>query len=126
MRAAILDKYGAIDSVRIGELDPPKVAAATILVRVVAAAINPADYKVVHGKDGGGFLHAKNFPTAIGFDFSGVVEQVGANVQGRSIGDLKASVQETFPLSDITTALSALESGSVRGKLIVRISEQAR
>ncbi len=51
MRAAILDKHGAIDSLRIGELDPPKVAADTILVRVVAAAINPADFKVVHGKD---------------------------------------------------------------------------
>lgn len=87
MRAAILDKHGAIDSLRIGELDPPKVAADTILVRVVAAAINPADFKVIHGKDGGGFLHAKNFPTAIGFDFSGVVERVGANVQGRSMGD---------------------------------------
>ena len=36
---------------------------------------------------GGAFLHAKNFPTAIGFDFSGVVEEVGANVRGRSVGD---------------------------------------
>jgi len=87
MRAAILDKYGAIESLRIGELAPPEITAGTILVRVIAAAINPADYKVVHGKDGGGFLHAKNFPTAIGFDFSGVVEQVGANVQTRSVGD---------------------------------------
>jgi D-arabinose 1-dehydrogenase-like Zn-dependent alcohol dehydrogenase len=38
-------------------------------------------------------------------------------------GDLKASVEETFPLSDIHTALSALDSGRVRGKLAVRIDE---
>ena len=87
MRAAILDKYGAIESLRIGEIEPPKVTDSTILVRVCAASINPADLKVICGKDGGGFLHAKNFPTAIGFDFSGVVEQVGANAQGRAVGD---------------------------------------
>ncbi len=87
MRAAILDKYGAIESLRIGEIEPPKVTDSTILVRVCAASINPADVKVIRGKDGGGFLHAKNFPTAIGFDFSGVVEQVGANAPGRAVGD---------------------------------------
>jgi len=87
MRAAILDKYGAIETLRIGEIEPPNVTDRTILVRVCAASINPADLKVIRGKDGGGFLHAKNFPTAIGFDFSGVVEQVGANAQGRAVGD---------------------------------------
>ncbi len=87
MRAAILDKYGAIEDLRIGEIERPKLTDSTILVRVCAASINPADLKVIRGKDGGGFLHAKNFPMAIGFDFSGVVEQVGANVQGRAIGD---------------------------------------
>ena len=82
MRAAILDKHGSIDDLRIGEIDPPELTADTILVRVRAASINPADLKFIRGKDGGGFLHAKNFPTAIGFDFSGVVEQRGANAQG--------------------------------------------
>ncbi len=38
-------------------------------------------------------------------------------------GVLKPSVEETFPLSDIHTALSALDSGRVRGKLAVRIEE---
>ncbi len=87
MRAAILDKNGTLDSVRIGEIDPPKVRPSTIVVRVRAASVNPADLKVVRGKEGGGFLHAKNFPTAVGFDFSGVVEKVGAKVQARSVGD---------------------------------------
>ncbi len=87
MRAAILDRNGPIDSIRIGEIEPPRTGHGTILVRVHAAAINPADLKVVSGKDGGAFLRAKNFPGAIGFDFSGVVEEVGANVRGRSVGD---------------------------------------
>lgn len=87
MRAAILDSVGAIENVRIGEIEPPKVTDGTILVRVRAASVNPADLKVIRGKDGGGFLHAKNYPTAIGFDFSGVVERVGANARGRAVGD---------------------------------------
>ena len=87
MRAAILDKHGPIDGVRVGEIEPPRLRSGAVLVRVVAAAVNPADFKVVSGKDGGSFLHAKNFPTAFGFDFSGVVEEVGARVRGRKPGD---------------------------------------
>jgi NADPH:quinone reductase-like Zn-dependent oxidoreductase len=87
MRAAILDENGPIDNLRIGEMESPQVGTDAILVRVHAAAVNPGDLKVVSGKDGGAFLHAKNFPTAIGFDFSGVVEKVGARVRSRSVGD---------------------------------------
>jgi NADPH:quinone reductase-like Zn-dependent oxidoreductase len=37
-------------------------------------------------------------------------------------GGLNASVEKTFSLSDIAGGLSALQSGSVRGKLAVRVS----
>lgn len=87
MRAVILDRNGPIESLRVGDLDEPSVGPDEILVRVHAAAVNPADLKVVSGKDGAAFIHAKRFPTAIGYDFSGVVERVGADVQGRSVGD---------------------------------------
>ncbi len=87
MRAAMLHGNGHLDSVRMGEIDAPTMGKDEILVRVRAAAINPADLKVISGTDGGAFLHAKNFPTAFGFDFSGVVEVVGGDVQGRSVGD---------------------------------------
>lgn len=87
MRAVILDRNGPIDGLRIGEMDPPSISAEDILVRVQAAAVNPADLKVVSGKVGAAFIHARNFPTVIGYDFSGVVEQVGANVRTRAVGD---------------------------------------
>jgi NADPH:quinone reductase-like Zn-dependent oxidoreductase len=87
MRAAVLDRNGPLESVRIGEIEAPAMGRDEILVRVRAAATNPADMKVVTGKNGGGFLHAKNFPMTFGFDFSGVVEAVGGDVQGRSVGD---------------------------------------
>jgi NADPH:quinone reductase-like Zn-dependent oxidoreductase len=87
MRAVILDRNGPIESPRVGELDPPEAGPDDMLVRVRAASVNPADLKVVTGKDGAAFIHAKRFPMAIGYDFSGVVEKVGANVRARSAGD---------------------------------------
>ncbi|MGD8606737.1 MAG: alcohol dehydrogenase catalytic domain-containing protein, partial [Myxococcales bacterium] len=87
MRAVILDRNGPIESLRVGELDPPEAGPDDMLVRVRAASVNPADLKVVTGKDGAAFIHAKRFPMAIGYDFSGVVEKVGANVRARSAGD---------------------------------------
>ena len=87
MRAALLDRNGPLESVRVGEIDAPPMGKDEILVRVYGAATNPADLKVVTGKDGGAFVHAKNFPTSFGFDFSGVVEAVGSGVRGRSVGD---------------------------------------
>ncbi len=87
MRAAVLERNGPIENIRVAELPPPKHGSGDVLVRVHAAAINPADLKVVSGKDGGGFIHAKSFPMTIGFDFSGVVEEVGMRLRGLKPGD---------------------------------------
>jgi len=87
MRALILRKNGPIDSPSLGELPPPQPGRGEIVVRVHAAAVNPADLKVVTGKNGGGFIHAMKFPMAFGYDFSGVVEQVGPEAEGRAVGD---------------------------------------
>jgi NADPH:quinone reductase-like Zn-dependent oxidoreductase len=38
-------------------------------------------------------------------------------------GELAPCVQETFPISEVTAALAALEAGTVRGKLSVRVSD---
>ena len=87
MRAAILRQNGPVEGIEIGQIVAPVPKPDELLVRVHAAAVNPADLKVVSGKDGGGFIHARKFPTAIGFDFSGVVEKVGPDAGGRAVGD---------------------------------------
>lgn len=87
MRAAILRKNGPTDSVEVGQMAAPAQRRDEVLVRVHAAAVNPADLKVCSGTDGGAFIHSKKFPMAIGYDFSGVVEKVGVAVVGRRVGD---------------------------------------
>jgi len=56
-----------------------------VRVRVVASAINPADYKVLLGTVK--FLHGRNRPPVVGYDFSGTVDAVGPDVRERSVGD---------------------------------------
>jgi NADPH:quinone reductase-like Zn-dependent oxidoreductase len=80
MKALIINKYGTISDIKISEIDKPITKDNEVLVKIYAAAINPADLKVITGKDGGKFLHAHNFPFILGFDYSGVIEEIGQNV----------------------------------------------
>lgn len=111
MRAAIVERNGPVESVMLGELPAPKPGRDQILVRVLASSLNPADVKVCTGKDGGWFIHARKFPMAIGFDFSGVVEEVGAGVTTRSVGD---AVFGHLPYSPTTRQGSLAELVAVK------------
>lgn len=62
----------------------PTPQAGEVRVRVVASALNPADYKVVLGTVK--FLHSRKMPLQIGYDFSGTVDAVGPDVSGVAVG----------------------------------------
>jgi len=88
MRAYATDRHGDIKDLSLrDDIAKPAPAPGEVLVKVKAAAVNPADLKVLMGRDGGGFLHASKFPLILGFDFSGVVAEVGSEVKGRAVGD---------------------------------------
>lgn len=71
MRAALLDAAGEADAMRIGETAVPQRVSAEILVRVVAAGVNPIDVKTRAGR--GTYSAITQFPAVLGHDFSGVV-----------------------------------------------------
>jgi NADPH:quinone reductase-like Zn-dependent oxidoreductase len=85
MRAIAAPSYGPLE--RLAEIDAPLPVPGRgeVRVRVVASALNPADYKVVLGTLK--FLHARNRPLIVGYDFSGTVDAVGPSVAGISVGD---------------------------------------
>ncbi len=87
MHAYMTNQYGDLGDLRLADIERPSPAADEVLVRVHAAAVNPADYKVLTGRDGGRFLHGSRFPLVLGYDFSGVVEQVGSAVSDPKVGD---------------------------------------
>lgn len=87
MKAQLIERYGTISDVKLKEVDAPAQDAGELLVRVKSAALNPADLKVITGRDGGRFIHSSKSPIRLGFDFSGVVEALGEGVSGFAAGD---------------------------------------
>jgi NADPH:quinone reductase-like Zn-dependent oxidoreductase len=71
MRAMTIDGAGGPDTLTPAEVERPVRIAAEVLVRVVAAGVNPIDAKTRAGK--GGFAALARFPAILGADFSGVV-----------------------------------------------------
>ncbi|MEO8471579.1 MAG: NADP-dependent oxidoreductase [Chryseolinea sp.] len=84
MRALGLKRYGSLEGFAPIELTLPEPRRGEVRVHVHASAINPADYKVALGELK--FVHARNFPMILGYDFSGVIEALGEDSEWK-IGD---------------------------------------
>jgi len=87
VRALCARALGGTDQLKVEEIPAPQAGAGQLLVRVHAAAANPADGKVLGGELAGRFLHARGFPLVLGYDHGGVIEAVGAGVEGFAVGD---------------------------------------
>ncbi|MCR2791964.1 NADP-dependent oxidoreductase [Microbacterium sp. zg.Y625] len=71
MRAVVYDAPGAADVLRLAEVPVPTPVLSEVLVRVVAAGVNPIDAKTRGGA--GATAGIGSYPSTLGFDFSGVV-----------------------------------------------------
>ncbi|MGV8909386.1 MAG: NADP-dependent oxidoreductase [Propionicimonas sp.] len=95
MKALLYDMYGGSDRFRIGTVSDPLVGPDSVLVKVVAAGINPVDYKVREGYLQG--LMPAVFPVVPGWDVSGVVVKVGLDTPEFAVGDeILAYVRKDF------------------------------
>jgi NADPH:quinone reductase-like Zn-dependent oxidoreductase len=73
MRAMAMTRAGAPDVLALTDVERPVRVNAEVLVRVVAAGVNPIDAKTRAGK--GAFPAITAFPVVLGNDFSGIVEE---------------------------------------------------
>lgn len=85
MRRVEFGRYGGPAVMRVGECDVPQPGPAEVQVRVLAAAINPLDWKQRQGAMK--LMMNWRFPKGMGSDFAGVVTAVGDSVQGLAPGD---------------------------------------
>jgi NADPH:quinone reductase-like Zn-dependent oxidoreductase len=85
MKAALIDRYGSNDAVRLADVDIPTMGATDLLVRVHAASVNPVDIKTRAGKLT--TLLKYPLPLVLGNDLSGVVSDVGSRVSRFRKGD---------------------------------------
>ncbi|MEO8069684.1 MAG: NAD(P)-dependent alcohol dehydrogenase [Flavobacteriales bacterium] len=77
--------YGPLESITRISVPLPEPGRGEVRVKVHTSAINPADFKVVLGSMK--FLHARNKPLIVGYDFSGTIVAVGAGVKDDAVGD---------------------------------------
>jgi NADPH2:quinone reductase len=85
MRAIATPSYGPLEQIQSMDLPVPEPQAGQVRLRVHASAINPSELKVATGKVK--FLHARKFPLILGYDISGVVEQLGPGAKTFAVGD---------------------------------------
>src|SRR5918993_4653714 len=85
MKAAVIERYGSNDLVKVADVAVPRMGPRDLLVRVHAASVNPLDVKTRNGELK--TLLRYRFPLVLGNDLSGVVADVGAHVTRFKKGD---------------------------------------
>ncbi len=85
MRAVQAARFGGPDVLRVVEVEPPSAISTEVLVRVVAAGVNPVDVKTRRGEGVARWVGPP--PFVLGWDVAGVVEARGYGVTRFEVGD---------------------------------------
>jgi len=85
MKAVVLREYGGPEALKLEEVPRPEPKDDEVLVRVIAAAVNPVDAYARQGMLSKRGLDKR--PAIIGYDIAGVVEKTGARVTKFKAGD---------------------------------------
>ncbi len=85
MKAIRIHAYGGAEQMQLEDAPVPACGAGDLLVRVVAAGVNPIDWKM---RSGAMAAHMpKSFPMTLGSDAAGIVTAVGGGVSDFVLGD---------------------------------------
>src|ERR1700726_99397 len=78
MKAIVVHEYGGPEVLKYEDAPRPEPKENEILIRVIAAGVNPVDGMVRSGMFA---KHSKNaFPMIPGYDVAGIVEKTGAKI----------------------------------------------
>src|SRR5438046_9613357 len=85
MKAIVIHQYGGPDVLKYEDVPRPEPKDDQLLVRVIAAGVNPVDGMIRSGM----FVKGGNgaFPMVLGGDIAGVVERVGNKITKFKAGD---------------------------------------
>lgn len=85
MKAVVLHEYGPPKNLKYEEIKEPHPGPGEVQVRVLAASINPIDFKMRSGAAKERF--PVEFPAVLGRDVAGLVQKLGEGVEGFAVGD---------------------------------------
>jgi len=139
MRAVRFHGYAGLDGLRLEEVPRPEPARGEILVRVLAAGVNPFDWYAVEGWVNQYVTFS--LPAILGRDVSGTVRTVGGNVRTFKPGDcvlgmsnatyaelvaVDAAVLAHLPDGCDLVDSAAIPLVSMTGDQLVRLAARAR
>ena len=82
----MLDAFGGPEVLSVRDVPEPQAGPGLIRVRVTAAGLNPMDWIIIASEELGAAFGVQP-PTGFGYDFAGVVDQVGEGVTDVAVGD---------------------------------------
>ena len=86
MKAVFIERFGGPDVLSYGDLPDPVAGADEVVIDLVAASVNGADWKMRSGQ-----CRQVTFPLVLGRDFSGVVGAFGAGVTDFGMRAIRSS-----------------------------------
>ncbi|MEO8317362.1 MAG: NADP-dependent oxidoreductase [Bradyrhizobium sp.] len=110
MKAAFIERHGGPEVLKYGEMPDPVASPGEVVVDIVAASVNGADWKVREGKSG----QLARFPYILGRDFSGVVSAVGDGVSDLRVGD------EVFGVCDVGQEGAYAEKIAIKAAIVAK------
>ncbi|WP_166923142.1 quinone oxidoreductase family protein [Flavobacterium poyangense] len=111
MNAILLKKTGGVENFELKEIEQPQIKEDEVLIRIRAVAFNPIDYQMRQGGTESKLLKSP----ILGRELSGVIVQLGKNVNSFQIGDEVSAYVGSLASSGTYT-----EFISVPGKLIAK------
>jgi NADPH:quinone reductase-like Zn-dependent oxidoreductase len=85
MKAIVVHEYGGPDVLKLEDAPRPEPKDDQVLIRVIAAGVNPVDAHVRTGKSAKFFGTA--LPFILGYDIAGIVEKAGTKISKLKVGD---------------------------------------
>ncbi|GIT82020.1 NADPH:quinone reductase [Leifsonia sp. LS1] len=103
------EEFGSRDYLQVVDRERPWPGPGQLLVRVMAAGLNPMDYKAYRDERTAGRMGV-TLPSGIGQDFAGFVEEVGDGVTRFAPGE---AVLGTAPFAAVADFVVVAEDGQV-------------
>jgi NADPH:quinone reductase-like Zn-dependent oxidoreductase len=85
-RAVIHETFGGPEVLELREIPEPHAGAGEVRVRVAAVGLNPMDWGISSRPEAAARFGI-TAPSGFGFDFAGVVDELGDGVTGFAVGD---------------------------------------
>ena len=114
MKAAYIERHGGPEVLKYGDMPDPVAKPGEVVVDIVAASVNGADWKVRAGKSG----QLARFPYVLGRDFSGVVSAVGDGATHLRAGD------EVFGVCDVGQEGAYAEKIAIKAAIVARKTDR--